>query len=182
MQKRLLLLSCFSRIRLCNPIDSSPRGSPVPGTLQARTLEWVAISFSRGSSEPRSPALAGGFFTTKPSVAPRTVSWTLNENKPKLQAHPQVPLCLYVRAPCDSKSWRMDFQGRISWGELNCASVTSNGGIPGLLTSWFCMVWQELFSIPSLRAPGGQRLCFLESDSCGAQPPLLPPCGVVRRI
>ena len=139
-------------------------------------------SFSRGSSEPRSPALAGGFFTTKPSVAPRTVSWTLNENKPKLQAHPQVPLCLYVRAPCDSKSWRMDFQGRISWGELNCASVTSNGGIPGLLTSWFCMVWQELFSIPSLRAPGGQRLCFLESDSCGAQPPLLPPCGVVRRI
>ena len=31
---------------LCNPIDSSPTGSPVPGILQARTLEWVAISFS----------------------------------------------------------------------------------------------------------------------------------------
>ena len=31
---------------LCNPIDGSPRGSPVPGILQARTLEWVAISFS----------------------------------------------------------------------------------------------------------------------------------------
>ena len=31
---------------LCNPIDSSPLGSPVPGILQARTLEWVAISFS----------------------------------------------------------------------------------------------------------------------------------------
>ena len=31
---------------LCNPIDSSPRGSPVPGILQARTLEWVAVSFS----------------------------------------------------------------------------------------------------------------------------------------
>ena len=31
---------------LCNPIDSGPPGSPVPGTLQARTLEWVAISFS----------------------------------------------------------------------------------------------------------------------------------------
>ena len=31
---------------LCNPIDSRPRGSPVPGILQARTLEWVAISFS----------------------------------------------------------------------------------------------------------------------------------------
>ena len=31
---------------LCDPIDSSPLGSPVPGLLQARTLEWVAISFS----------------------------------------------------------------------------------------------------------------------------------------
>ena len=31
---------------LCDPIDSSPPGSPAPGILQARTLEWVAISFS----------------------------------------------------------------------------------------------------------------------------------------
>ena len=31
---------------LCNPRDGSPPGSPVPGLLQARTLEWVAISFS----------------------------------------------------------------------------------------------------------------------------------------
>ena len=31
---------------LCDPIDESPPGSPIPGILQARTLEWVAISFS----------------------------------------------------------------------------------------------------------------------------------------
>ena len=31
---------------LCNPIDGSPTGSPVPGILQARTLDWVAMSFS----------------------------------------------------------------------------------------------------------------------------------------
>ena len=42
----LLLLSRFSRVQLCDPIDGSPRGSPVPRILQARTLEWVAISFS----------------------------------------------------------------------------------------------------------------------------------------
>ena len=42
----LLLLSRFSRVRLCDPIVGSPPGSPVPGILQARTLEWVAISFS----------------------------------------------------------------------------------------------------------------------------------------
>ena len=33
-------------LTLCDPIDGSPNGSPVPGILQARTLEWVAISFS----------------------------------------------------------------------------------------------------------------------------------------
>ena len=42
----LLLLSRFSHVRLCNPIEGSPPGSPIPGILQARTLEWVAISFS----------------------------------------------------------------------------------------------------------------------------------------
>ena len=42
----LLLLSHFSRVRLCATQDSSPSGSTVPGILQARTLEWVAISFS----------------------------------------------------------------------------------------------------------------------------------------
>ena len=35
---------------LCNPKDSSPPGSPVPGILQARTLEWVAISFSNANT------------------------------------------------------------------------------------------------------------------------------------
>ena len=38
-----LLQSCLT---LCNPIDGSPPGSPIPGILQARTLDWVAISFS----------------------------------------------------------------------------------------------------------------------------------------
>ena len=33
-------------VTLCDPIDGSPPGSPIPGSLQARTLEWVAISFS----------------------------------------------------------------------------------------------------------------------------------------
>ena len=41
-----LLQSCPT---LCDPIDSSPLGSPIPGILQARILEWVAISFSNVS-------------------------------------------------------------------------------------------------------------------------------------
>ena len=46
VEKLLLLLSHCSRVQLCNPIDGSPPGSPIPGILQARTLEGVAISFS----------------------------------------------------------------------------------------------------------------------------------------
>ena len=38
-------------LTLCDPIDSSPPGSPIPGILQARTLEWVAIVFSSAESE-----------------------------------------------------------------------------------------------------------------------------------
>ena len=45
-----LLQSCLT---LCDPIDSSPPGSTIPGILQARILEWVAFSYSRGSSPPR---------------------------------------------------------------------------------------------------------------------------------
>ena len=40
---------------LADPMDCSPPGSSVHGILQARILEWVAISFSRGSSQPRDP-------------------------------------------------------------------------------------------------------------------------------
>ena len=51
---------------LCDPMDCSPPGSFVHGILQARTLEWGAISFSRGSSRPRDRTqvshIAGRFF------------------------------------------------------------------------------------------------------------------------
>ena len=42
-----------SRPTLCNPMDCSLPGSSVQGILQARILEWVAVPFSRGSSQPR---------------------------------------------------------------------------------------------------------------------------------
>ena len=55
----------------CDPMDCSLPGSSIHRILQVRILEWIAISFSRGSSWPRdwthvfaSPALAGGLFTT----------------------------------------------------------------------------------------------------------------------
>jgi len=56
--------SCWT---LCDPMDCSLPGSSVHGTFQARVLEWGAISFSRGSFQPRDRTLvsctAGRFFT-----------------------------------------------------------------------------------------------------------------------
>ena len=43
----------LSHVQLCNPVDCSLPGSSIYGIFQARVLEWVAISFSRGSSRPR---------------------------------------------------------------------------------------------------------------------------------
>ena len=55
-------------VQLC-PTLCDPVGSRVPGILQARTLEWVAFPFSRGSSQPRDQSqvsrIAGGFFTCR---------------------------------------------------------------------------------------------------------------------
>ena len=51
---------------LCNPMDGSPPGSSVHGILQARILKWIAIPFSRRSSQPRDQTrvscIAGRFF------------------------------------------------------------------------------------------------------------------------
>ena len=59
---------------LCNPRDCSPPSSSVHGIFQARILEWVTISYSRGSSQPRDQSrvscTAAGFFTTKPPGKP----------------------------------------------------------------------------------------------------------------
>ena len=52
------MLSRFSRVQLCNPMDSSLPGSSDRGILQARMLEWVAMPFSRGSSQPRDRTLS----------------------------------------------------------------------------------------------------------------------------
>ena len=59
---------------LCDPTDCSPPGSSVHGTLQARILEWVATSYSRGSPQPRTrthvSCSVGRFFTTVPPGNP----------------------------------------------------------------------------------------------------------------
>ena len=61
----------------CDPVDCSLPGSSVYGISQARTLEWVAISFSRGSSPPRlwtrASCIESRFFTSEPPEKPAVV-------------------------------------------------------------------------------------------------------------
>ena len=65
----------------CNPIDHSPPGSSVCGISQARILEWIAISFSSGSSWPQDQTciycIAGGFFTTKSPTHSSVLAWKI---------------------------------------------------------------------------------------------------------
>ena len=61
------VFSYYVHVRFCDPMDYIPPDSSVQGILQAKILEWVAIPFSRGSSQLRSqtwvPCIAGRFLT-----------------------------------------------------------------------------------------------------------------------
>ena len=67
MMKNVCMSVIHSCAALCDPMDCSPPGSSVHGILQARILEWVAISFSRGSLWSRDciqvSHIVGSFFT-----------------------------------------------------------------------------------------------------------------------
>ena len=71
-------ICCCLVMKLCPtflwPLDCSPSGSSVHGIFQARILEWVAVSFSRGSSQARNQTrifcITGGFFTAEPLGKP----------------------------------------------------------------------------------------------------------------
>ena len=90
----------------CNPVDCSTPGSSVHGIFQARTLEWVAISSPRGSSQPRDQTqvscTAGKFFTiwatketpfgTQPSPVVYILSLALFELQGRVESFRQRPL------------------------------------------------------------------------------------------
>ena len=75
-----LLLTCHVWL-FCDPMDCSPSGSSLYGISQVRILEWVAISFSRGSSQFRDCTcayIAGGFYITEPPGKPQLISIVIN--------------------------------------------------------------------------------------------------------
>ena len=96
----------------CDPVDCNPPSSSVPGILQARVLEWVAISFSKESSRPRDQTqvscTAGGFFR----------NWAPREAPADIPARLTFPFCMHWPLQCPKGlPWLGPFPGCLRWGE-----------------------------------------------------------------
>ena len=99
---------------LCDPVDCSPPGSSIHGILQARILEWVAISFSRGSSltqgsnpgiELRSPALQADALTSEPPGKPFSYHASPNSSlTPAVLLHTSRPLQTQFPLPTSTRT------------------------------------------------------------------------------
>ena len=84
----------------CNPMDCSLSGSSVHGILQARILDWVAISFCKGSSWPRNQTqvscIAGRFFT----------NWAIMQIKTTIRCHLTLVRMAIIKKSTNNKCWR----------------------------------------------------------------------------
>ena len=126
-----LLQPCLT---LCNPIDCSPPDSSVYGIFQARILEWVAMSSSRGSSQLRDQThiscIAGRFFTMEPPGKPSTLDAGV------LSHLSHVQLFVTPWTVAHQVTLSMDFSRQEYWSGLPFPSSGDlpNPGIkPGLL-------------------------------------------------
>ena len=136
----LLLLSRFSRVRLCDPMAGSPPGSAVPGILQARTLEWVAF----------------------PSLMHESEKWKVKVNSLSRIRILATPWTAAHQAPPSMGLFRQEYWSGMPlpsptsvWDECNCAVVRAFFGV-AFLWDWnenwpFPVLW-PLLSFPNVLA------------------------------
>ena len=137
------MLSHFSHVWLCDPMDCIPPGSSVQGISQARILEWVTISFFRGSSQPR--VRTSVFCIGRWILYHRATRETLVIYIPVLNSHLQGSLeetlaCLYQgpSKQLQGKDWGSIFSSQIGglhawliwplntkWTPRNMATLTT---------------------------------------------------------
>ena len=134
------MLSCFSHVWLCSSRDWSLPSSFVYGILQARTLEWIPMPSSLGSSWPRDwtrvsygSCLAGIFLTAEPPGSPLVSQLLISH--PFLFDSLQPHRLQHIRPPCPSPSPKV------------CPSSS--------LSHWFChpahlILWCLLLLLPSI--------------------------------
>ena len=110
---------------LCGPMDCSPPGFSIYGIFQARILEWVAILYFGGSSQPRDrtcvSCIAGRFFTTEPSGKPlKIISSVQSLSRVRLFATPWIAARQASLSITDSRSsLRLRSIERKKWKEGN---------------------------------------------------------------
>ena len=148
-----LLQSCPT---LCDPIDGSPPGAPVPGILQARTLEWVAISFSNaGKWKVRVKSLSHVWLLATPWMQPTRFlhPWDFPGKSTG------VGCCCLLHLPCLAESNCTVFADckrivvSLFSGELQCQSweITSHLELPAMAPHSSTLAWK----IPWMEEPGG---------------------------
>ena len=126
--EKVKVLVAQSCLILCDPMDCSVPGSSVHGMLQVRILEWVAIPFSRGSSqlgiEPGSPTLQADSLPSKPPGKPpqntehlTNLHVILDQCKKKIIYH--ISLALNVDHREGRGIWFCDMSTKSGWGIIN---------------------------------------------------------------
>ena len=155
---------CQSPLTLCDPMDCSPQGSSVHGVLQARTLEWVAIFFSKASQDPM-PKLTWG---------PRPLPWVCHlVSLASFVGSSWVPFLL-TWDPSESLSW--PYLTHLSLPGCCCSLVTQSCPIlcdlmdcspPG--SSAHGILWARILEWVAISCPRGSsqprdRICV----SCGS--------------
>ena len=133
-----------SHLTLCDPMDCSPLGSSVRGISQARIMEWVAISFCRGSSHHGDrtciSCIAGGLFTEPPGKTPEKTLLLL-----LLSRFSRVQLFVTPRTVAQQASLPMEFFRQEHWSGLPFPSA---GDLPNPRTEPESPAWQA-DSLPS---------------------------------
>ena len=149
---------------LCDPRDSSPPGSPVPGILQARTLEWVAISFSNAW---KWKVKVKSFSRVRLLATPWTVAY---------QAPPSMGFSrqeYWSGVPLPSPRCRRHGFDPWSRKSLTCQGATK----PQLLSLYSrALVMQLLSPLPRLLMPSCPRACAPQQE----KPPMRNLCTATR--
>ena len=129
-------------------MDCSPLGSSIHGIFQARALEWVAISFSRGSSWPRD------WTQISHTAGRRFTIWATREvQNMTLGCFQKSSLPLKCRVTptenCVSQAQlgfsKKEFQEYVVWWQHLCKKVTAQDDYSHVWTSWVCLISQGTF-------------------------------------
>ena len=105
-QKTSPLLSHFSCVRLCVTPEGSPPGSPIPGILQARTLEWVAISLSNaGKWKMKMKSLSRVQLLATPWTAAHQAPPSMGFSRQEYWSGSRLAITFLPRSKCLLISW-----------------------------------------------------------------------------